>query len=80
MLTPEQIEQAHLLGMLDLIQIRGRSDWFGHGYFTSNPQVSADIIAMLRYGLRPNEPGRPLEEIERPFWRVPTESGAGAAK
>jgi hypothetical protein len=30
--------------------------------------VSADI-AMLRYGLKPNEP-RPLEEIKRPFWRA----------
>jgi len=29
------------------------------------------MIAMLRYGLRPGEPGRPLEQIEGPFWRVP---------
>jgi hypothetical protein len=27
---------------------------------------------VLRYGLRPNDPGRPLEEIERPFWQLPT--------
>ncbi len=78
--TPEQIEQARRLGLLDLIQVRGTTDLFGHSYFTSNPSVSADLIAMLRYGLRPNEPGRPLEEIERPFWRVPTEPGAGTAK
>ena len=31
----------------------------------------ADIIAMIRYGLHPNEPGRPLEEIARPYWRIP---------
>ena len=36
----------------------------------SNPQVSADIIAMLRYDLRPNEPGRSLEHVAGPFWRV----------
>ena len=29
------------------------------------------MIAMLRYGLRPNDPGRPLEQIAGPFWMVP---------
>jgi hypothetical protein len=33
--------------------------------------VSADIVAMLRYGFKPNDPGRPLKELSRPFWRVP---------
>ena len=72
MLTQGQIEQARRLGEVDVIQVRGRTDLFGHSYFTSNPEVSADLIAMLRYGLRPDEPGRPLEEVERPFWRVPS--------
>ena len=80
MLTPEQIEQARTVGIIDVIQVRGTTDLFGHSYFTSNPRASADLIAMLRYGLRPNEPGRPLEEIERPFWRLPTEAGAGGAE
>jgi esterase/lipase superfamily enzyme len=71
-LTPGEIEQARRLGTVDMIQVRGTTDFFGHGYFTSNPRVSADLVALLRYGLRPNEPGRPLEEIQRPFWRVPT--------
>jgi hypothetical protein len=47
------------------------TDFFGHSYYISNPRVSADIVAMLRYGLRPNEPGRPLEHIAGSFWRVP---------
>jgi esterase/lipase superfamily enzyme len=71
-LTPAQIEQLRKTGVFDVIQVRGTGDFFGHSYFTSNPRASADLIAMLRYGLRPNEPGRPLEEIERPFWRLPT--------
>ena len=70
MVTPQQIEQARRVGMFDVIQISGTTDLFGHGYFRSNPRASADLIAMLRYGLRPNEPGRPLEEVARPFWRV----------
>ena len=49
-----------MLHLVDIVQVRGKTDFFGHRYFVSNPQVSADIIAMLRYDLRPNEPGRPL--------------------
>ena len=83
-LTPEQIELASRLGFLDVIQVRGTTDLFGHGYFVSNPSASADLIAMIRYGLKPNEPGRPLEEIKRPFWRVlpqgGTKAGAGGAE
>jgi len=80
MLTAEQLEQLRLVGIFDVIQVRGTTDWFGHSYFTSNPRVSADLIAMLRYGLRPNEPGRPLEEIEKPFWRVPNEPRTAAGE
>lgn len=69
-LTTEQVEQIRMIGLFDLIQVCGTTDFFGHGYFHSNPRVSADLIAMLRYGLRPDEAGRPLEEVERPFWRI----------
>ena len=71
MLSADQIEAIALLQAVDIIQVPGTTDFFGHSYFISNPRVSADIIAMLRYGLRPNEPGRPLEQIAGPFWRVP---------
>jgi esterase/lipase superfamily enzyme len=71
MFSADQIEAIGLLRAVDIIQVRGTTDFFGHSYFISNPQVSSDIIAMLRYGLRPNEPGRPLEQIAGPFWRVP---------
>jgi hypothetical protein len=66
-----------LIGGLDaveIIEVSETTDFFGHRYFVSNPKVSADMIAMLRYGLRPNDPGRPLEQIAGPFWRVPAES------
>jgi len=70
MLNADQIAEIAALGAIDIIQVRGRTDFFGHGYLASNPQVSADIIAMLRYGLRPNEPGRPLEHVTGSFWQV----------
>lgn len=71
MFTAEQVEAIALLRAVDIVEVRGMTDFFGHGYFISNPRVSADIVALLRYGLRPNEPGRPLEPIAGPFWRVP---------
>ena len=70
MFTPEQIELIGNLDAVDIIEVRGVTDFFGHSYFVSNQKVSADIIAMLRYGLRPNEPGRPLHQITSPFWSV----------
>ena len=73
MLTAEQIAAIGKLHAVDIVQVRGTTDFFGHSYFVSNPDVSADIIAMLRYDLRPNEPGRPLQQIEGPFWRVPAQ-------
>ena len=71
MLTPDQIKAIELLRVVDIIEVEGTTDFFGHSYFTSNPRASADIIALLRYGLRPGEPGRPIEHIAGAFWRVP---------
>ena len=73
MFTPEQITAIGMLGAVDIIQVRGTTDFFGHSYFVSNPRVSADIVAMLRYDLQPNDPGRALEQIAGPFWRVPAQ-------
>jgi esterase/lipase superfamily enzyme len=80
MLSSHVIEQIRKLGLLDVIQVRGTTDFFGHGYFVSNPRASSDIIAMLRYRLKPNEAGRPLVEIDRPFWRVRTAKEARAGE
>ena len=73
MMTPEQVTAIGMLRAVNIIQVRGTTDFFGHSYFVSNPRVSADIVAMLRYDLQPNEPGRPLEQIAGPFWRVPAQ-------
>jgi len=72
MMNPGMIELVRTFGDIDVIQVEGRTDLFGHSYITSNPKVSADLISLLRYGLGPNDPGRPLEEAEvgKPFWRI----------
>jgi esterase/lipase superfamily enzyme len=80
MFTPEQIEAIGMLRVVDIVEVRGTTDLFGHSYFVSNSQVSSDIIAMLRYDLRPNEPGRPLEHVAGPFWRVPAHRAPDAPK
>ena len=57
-------------GLADFIEVDASTDTFGHGYFLSNPAVSSDLVALIRYGLKPGDPGRPLIEIRRPFWRI----------
>ena len=77
MLTSHEIDEIRMLGAVDVVQVRGKTDFFGHDYFVSNPEVSSDIIAVLRYGLKPNEPGRPLQPIDGPFWAIlPADSSA----
>jgi len=64
------IERLRRMQVVDLVQVSGTTDTFGHSYLTSNPEVSTDLIAMIRFGLKPGDPGRPLVEVERPVWKV----------
>jgi hypothetical protein len=60
------------LGRVDLISYQGtRTDFFGHSYFTSNPQVSSDLIELIRYGKRLGQPGRQLIRTGPVTWRFP---------
>ncbi len=62
-------------GKTDIISYEGkRTDLFGHSYFTSNPEVSADLIALLRYGKRLGEPGRELVKTGPVTWEFPTKT------
>jgi esterase/lipase superfamily enzyme len=59
-------------GRVDLISYEGeRTDLFGHSYFTTNPQVSTDLIQLIRYGRRLGEPGRELIKTGRVTWKFP---------
>ena len=66
------IERARKAGVFDVISVSGTTDMFGHSYFASNPDVSSDLIALVRYGAKPGDTLRPLVEIDRPFWRIRT--------
>ena len=73
LLTKEEAAKAARLAyLIDFIEVKAPPGFLGHSYFTSDPKVSSDLVALIRYGLKPGEPGRPLEEIQRPFWRIPS--------
>ncbi|MBK1701682.1 hypothetical protein CKO22_12350 [Thiococcus pfennigii] len=62
-------------GKVNLITYEGkRTDLFGHSYFTTNPEVSSDVIQLLRYGKRLGEPGRELVQTGPVTWEFPTGS------
>ena len=55
---------------------RDHSDLTSHSYFTRHPAVSSDLVALIRYGLRPGDAGRPLSPVKPPFiWAVATDQG-----
>ena len=64
-------KDARLAYLVDFIDVEGTPGFLGHSYFTSDPAVSSELVALIRYGPKPGDPGRPLEEIEPPFWRLP---------
>jgi esterase/lipase superfamily enzyme len=60
------------MGKIDLIVYEGeRTDAFGHSYFTTNPRVSSDVIAMLRYRKKLGDPGRELLRSGPMVWKFP---------
>jgi esterase/lipase superfamily enzyme len=63
-------ELPDFANVIDFVEYADGGTLIGHDYFLSSPRVSADFVALIRYGLKPGEPGRPLEEIKRPFWRI----------
>jgi esterase/lipase superfamily enzyme len=85
-LRPEDIPEQgqrylEALGRMDMISYLGeRTDFFGHSYFTSNPQVSSDLIQLVRYGKKLGEPGRQLVKTGPISWTFPSESESVAAK
>ena len=58
--------------LVDLIEVDENTGAFGHGYFLSNPAVRSDLAALIRDRLKPGDPGRPLVQIHRHFWRIPS--------
>jgi hypothetical protein len=51
--SEKKIERVRKTGLFDVISVFGPTDMFSHSYFTSNPDVSSDLIALIRYGAKP---------------------------
>jgi esterase/lipase superfamily enzyme len=65
-------EYMRQIGKLHIIVYEGkRTDAFGHSYFTTNPQVSADVMQLLRYDTALGEPGRELIQTGPVVWKFP---------
>ncbi len=65
----EFLTEAHFV---DIIKIPDeRIDFLGHGYFTNHPAVSSDLMALIRYGLGPEDAGRSLRQVKPPIiWAI----------
>jgi len=71
-LNEEEIARMKVnAGRVNVVNFEGESTGYGHNYFRTNPAVSSDLVLMIRHGLKPGEPGRPLEHVGLNFWRVP---------
>jgi esterase/lipase superfamily enzyme len=72
LLSKEQLDKSRALaGFATFVQVTNTPGLIGHSYFISDPAVSSDLVAVIRYGLGPGDPGRPLDEISRPYWKIP---------
>ncbi len=58
-------------GRVSIVDFEGESTGYGHDYFRTNPAVSSDLVLMIRYGLKPGDEGRPLENVGLNFWSLP---------
>lgn len=61
---------AQFADYADFIEFNGKAGFIGHSYFLTNPAVSADLKALLVDRLPAGDPGRPLLEIKKPFWKI----------
>lgn len=72
---PEPIQRVfEFAGRFDLISYEGkRTDLFGHSYFTTNPEVSSDLVELIRFRKQLGEPGRELIKTGRVTWMFPVD-------
>lgn len=64
------LKENRNLVIVDATNARGADTGNGHAYFRKSPEISSDILTMLRFNLKPEERG--LEQSkEQPTWIVP---------
>ena len=68
--TEEQLA-PQVGGIAEFVSVEDGGGFIGHSYFLSNSAVRADLVALIRDRKKPGEPGRPLVEVNHPFWFLP---------
>lgn len=69
---PREMQLApQVTDVAEFVSVEGGDGYIGHSYFLSNPAVRADLVALIRDRKKPGEPGRPLVEVNHPFWFLP---------
>lgn len=66
----EFLERTPNLAVVNVTEAAGATRGRGHDYFRSSPWVSSDILATLRYDLRPADRGL-VRAHEAPVWSFP---------
>ena len=62
-------QQVAFINNVSFIEIQGKSNFFGHDYFHSNPAVASDLIMILRHGAaQGKQSGRPLKPLGNKRW------------
>ena len=75
-MSPEDFTEKMrtLMGVVNQVHIIDSevSPFLLHGYYYDNPEVSSDLILLLRDDRDPGEEhGRPLEMIDVNYWKIP---------
>ena len=73
----EIFRQVGNVYFIDVSQVAPRSS---HSYFRRNPEVMADIIALLQTSAPPGSPVRKMTHVEANFWQLEIEEGLGVVE
>jgi esterase/lipase superfamily enzyme len=69
--SPEQAASLKKVSDITFIELQGKSDPVGHGYFHSSPAASSDLILSIRFEMQPGaEHGRPMLPRGFNFWTI----------
>ncbi|MDH3466075.1 MAG: alpha/beta hydrolase [Gammaproteobacteria bacterium] len=67
--TPAQAESVKRISDVTFVELQGKTDTLGHGYFHNSPAASSDLILVIRYDRPPGaEHGRPMQPKGVNFW------------
>lgn len=58
-------------GATEFVSVEDGGGFIGHSYFLSSPDVRTDIAEVIKNDKKPGDEGRPLVEVQSPFWILP---------